>query len=40
MSNPPAKVPAAAATYSAATLDPELRSQINTLLLKDDHVNK
>ncbi|EJT81037.1 hypothetical protein GGTG_01025 [Gaeumannomyces tritici R3-111a-1] len=40
MSNPTAKVPSAAATYTPATLDPDLRSQINTLLLKDDHVTK
>ncbi|KLU89079.1 hypothetical protein MAPG_08056 [Magnaporthiopsis poae ATCC 64411] len=40
MSNPTAKVPSAASTYTPATLDPDLRSQINTLLLKDDHVTK
>ncbi|GKT52052.1 uncharacterized protein ColSpa_12233 [Colletotrichum spaethianum] len=36
----PVKVPPSAANHSAATLDPELRSQINTLLLKDGHVTK
>ncbi|KAK1751896.1 hypothetical protein QBC47DRAFT_391353 [Echria macrotheca] len=36
----PAKVPASAASYSAATLDPELRSQINCVLIKDGAVSK
>ncbi|KAK1986776.1 hypothetical protein LZ30DRAFT_581320 [Colletotrichum cereale] len=36
----PVKVPPSAANHSAATLDPELRSQINTLLLKDGHVTR
>ncbi|KAJ0386835.1 hypothetical protein COL922a_003610 [Colletotrichum nupharicola] len=37
-SSTPVKVPPSAANHSAATLDPELRSQINTLLLKEGHV--
>ncbi|KAL3423067.1 hypothetical protein PVAG01_04815 [Phlyctema vagabunda] len=36
----PVRVPKAASTYSASTQDPELRSQINTLLLRDGHVAK
>ncbi|CAM1502953.1 Fc.00g077290.m01.CDS01 [Cosmosporella sp. VM-42] len=36
----PVKVPSSAANYTPATLDPDLRSQINTVLLKDGHVNK
>ncbi|KAI0021990.1 hypothetical protein F4780DRAFT_240188 [Xylariomycetidae sp. FL0641] len=42
MSHPPStvKVPASAATYTPATLDPDLRSQINTLLLREGHINK
>jgi len=36
----PVKVPASAASYTAATLDPDLRSQINLLLLKEGLVNK
>ncbi|KFH41253.1 hypothetical protein ACRE_080340 [Hapsidospora chrysogenum ATCC 11550] len=43
MSQPPTtpvKVPSSAASYSAATLDPDLRSQINTLLLRDGHVTR
>ncbi|KAK8049262.1 hypothetical protein PG994_010992 [Apiospora phragmitis] len=36
----PVKVPASAATYTPATLDPDLRSQINTLLLREGHVEK
>ncbi|OLN81456.1 hypothetical protein CCHL11_09046 [Colletotrichum chlorophyti] len=36
----PVKVPPSAANHSAATLDPELRSQINTFLLRDGHVTK
>ncbi|KEY67252.1 hypothetical protein S7711_06719 [Stachybotrys chartarum IBT 7711] len=41
MSQPPStpvKVPSAAANYTPATLDPDLRSQINTTLLRDGHV--
>ncbi|KAI0405328.1 hypothetical protein F4802DRAFT_597164 [Xylaria palmicola] len=43
MSQPPAapaKVPAAAATYTAATQDPDLRSQINSLLIREGHAAK
>ncbi|KAI0013654.1 hypothetical protein F4779DRAFT_346319 [Xylariaceae sp. FL0662B] len=43
MSHPPStpvKVPAAAATYTPATLDTDLRSQINALLLREGHINK
>jgi hypothetical protein len=36
----PVKVPSSAANYSPATLDPDLRSQINTILLRDGHVPK
>ncbi|KAG7145880.1 hypothetical protein HYQ46_005348 [Verticillium longisporum] len=36
----PIKVSPSAAVHSAATLDPDLRSQINTLLLKEGHVEK
>ncbi|SPQ22556.1 3bdd3172-8828-4099-8408-f3d14d6c6f64 [Thermothielavioides terrestris] len=36
----PVKVPSAAANYTAATLDPDLRSQINSLLIKEGHVTK
>ncbi|KAK3313461.1 hypothetical protein B0H66DRAFT_643004 [Apodospora peruviana] len=36
----PVKVPPSAANYTAATQDPDLRSQINALLIKDGHVNK
>ncbi|PFH62174.1 hypothetical protein XA68_14715 [Ophiocordyceps unilateralis] len=36
----PVKVPSSASNYSAATLDPDLRSQINTLLLKDGHITR
>lgn len=36
----PAKVPASAASYTPATLDPDLRSQINSLLIRDGHVTK
>ncbi|KAH6890470.1 hypothetical protein B0T10DRAFT_320393 [Thelonectria olida] len=41
MSNPPstpAKVPNSAANYTSATLDPDLRSQINGILLRDGGV--
>ncbi|KAL7823441.1 hypothetical protein V8C26DRAFT_119464 [Trichoderma gracile] len=34
----PVKVPPSAANYTPATLDPDLRSQINAVLLKDGHV--
>ncbi|KAI5459903.1 hypothetical protein BGZ63DRAFT_405848 [Mariannaea sp. PMI_226] len=34
----PVKVPSSAANYTSATLDPDLRSQINTVLLRDGHV--
>ncbi|EGS20889.1 uncharacterized protein CTHT_0027270 [Thermochaetoides thermophila DSM 1495] len=36
----PVKVPAAAANYTPATLDQDLRSQINSLLIKEGHVAK
>ncbi len=36
----PVKVPSAAATYTPATLDPDLRSQVNTVLIRDGHVSK
>lgn len=36
----PVKVPPAAASYTPATMDPELRSQINAVLLRDGHVLK
>ncbi|KAL7799967.1 hypothetical protein V8C37DRAFT_304 [Trichoderma ceciliae] len=36
----PVKVPSSAANYTPATLDPDLRSQINTILLKDGHVTR
>lgn len=36
----PVKVSSGAANYTAATLDPDLRSQINTVLLRDGHVSK
>lgn len=36
----PVKVPSSAANYSPATLDPDLRSQVNTILLRDGHVTK
>lgn len=43
MSQPPStpvKVPSSAASYTPATLDADLRSQINTVLLRDGHINK
>ncbi|KAF2964253.1 hypothetical protein GQX73_g9316 [Xylaria multiplex] len=43
MSHPPStpvKVPASAATYTPATQDADLRSQINTLLLREGHATK
>ncbi|KYK61426.1 hypothetical protein DCS_02568 [Drechmeria coniospora] len=36
----PVKVPSSAANHTPATLDPDLRSQINTVLLRDGHVAK
>lgn len=38
MSNPPTplKVSPAATSYTAATMDSDLRSQINTLLINDE----
>lgn len=36
----PVKVPSAVANNTPATLDPDLRSQINTVLLRDGHVTK
>ncbi|EFX03621.1 hypothetical protein CMQ_549 [Grosmannia clavigera kw1407] len=36
----PVKVPSAAASYTPATLDPDLRSQINMVLIRDGHVSK
>ena len=42
MANPstPVKVPPSAANYTAATLDPDLRSQINSTLIKEGHVTR
>ena len=43
MSQPPStpvKVPGSATTYTAATLDPDIRSQINAVLLRDGHISK
>lgn len=36
----PVKVPSAAASYTPATLDPDLRSQINMVLIRDGHVSR
>lgn len=36
----PVKVPPTASSYTPATLDPDLRSQINAVLLRDGHVTK
>ncbi|KAK4194744.1 hypothetical protein QBC40DRAFT_343949 [Triangularia verruculosa] len=36
----PIKVPPSAASYTPATLDPELRSSINSTLIKEGHVTK
>ncbi|KAG7290669.1 hypothetical protein NEMBOFW57_000672 [Staphylotrichum longicolle] len=36
----PVKVPSSAANHTAATLDPDLRSQINSILIKEGHVTK
>ena len=43
MSHPPStpvKVPGSAATYTPATLDPDLRTQINSVLLREGHITK
>ncbi|KAI0535241.1 hypothetical protein GGR58DRAFT_480088 [Xylaria digitata] len=39
-SSTPVKVPASAATYTPATQDADLRSQVNTLLLREGHATK
>lgn len=36
----PVKIPAGAADYTAATIDPETRSTINSLLLQEGHVRR
>ncbi|KIN04911.1 hypothetical protein OIDMADRAFT_157407 [Oidiodendron maius Zn] len=36
----PVRVPKAASTYTPTTQDPDLRSQINTILLRDGHISK
>ncbi|KAF4510287.1 hypothetical protein G6O67_002187 [Ophiocordyceps sinensis] len=36
----PVKVPSSAANHTPATLDPDMRSQINTVLLRDGHITK
>jgi hypothetical protein len=36
----PVRVPKAAATYTPTTQDPDLRSQINTVLLRDGHISR
>ncbi|KAL2262020.1 hypothetical protein VTK26DRAFT_2721 [Humicola hyalothermophila] len=36
----PVKVPSSAANYTAATLDQDLRSQLNSILISDGHVTK
>ncbi|KAK4123514.1 hypothetical protein N657DRAFT_645069 [Parathielavia appendiculata] len=36
----PVKLPSSAANYTSATLDPDLRSQINSILLKEGYVTK
>jgi hypothetical protein len=36
----PVRVPKAASTYTPTIQDPDLRSQINTVLLRDGHVSK
>ncbi|KAI1808529.1 hypothetical protein F4811DRAFT_548916 [Daldinia bambusicola] len=40
MSQTPVKVPASAASYTPATQDQDLRSQINALLIREGHINK
>ncbi|KAI1200386.1 hypothetical protein F5X97DRAFT_293293 [Nemania serpens] len=39
-STTPAKVPPSAATYTPATQDADLRSQINTILLREGHATR
>ncbi|KAL1880499.1 hypothetical protein VTK73DRAFT_5886 [Phialemonium thermophilum] len=39
-STTPVKVPSSVASYTPATLDADIRSQINTLLIRDGHVTK
>ena len=36
----PVRVPKAAGTYTPSTQDPELRSEINSILIKEGHVSK
>jgi len=36
----PVRLPKGASTYTPQTQDPDLRSQINTVLLRDGHVSK
>ncbi|KAL2271553.1 hypothetical protein VTJ83DRAFT_924 [Remersonia thermophila] len=36
----PVKVPSSAANYTPATMDSDLRSQINSVLIKEGHVSK
>ncbi|RDL39674.1 Uncharacterized protein BP5553_04014 [Venustampulla echinocandica] len=36
----PVRVPKAVSTYTPTTQDPDLRSQINTVLLRDGHISK
>jgi hypothetical protein len=36
----PVKAPSSAADYTPATLDPELRSQLNAVLIRDGHIAK
>ncbi|KAL1843507.1 hypothetical protein VTJ49DRAFT_1378 [Mycothermus thermophilus] len=36
----PVKVPSSAANYTPATMDSDLRSQINSILIKEGHVSK
>lgn len=36
----PVKIPAGAADYTAATIDPELRSTLNALLLQEGYVRR
>ena len=39
-SSAPVKVSGSAANYTPATLDPELRSAINSVLIEEGHVGK
>ena len=39
-STTPVKLPKAVSTYTTTTQDPDLRSQINTVLLRDGHISK